>query len=286
MIVPSWSGHTTATGGERSVAYFRNILLPKLQSLDGHRGAMLRTRGAREGEEVEVTVLTFWDSMASIRRFAGADPATAVVDPEAETLLARQCRSSSPKRGGTLGTTASILAPLATLLSAMSRTSVARLYAWRLNRGHYLSSNRGSGGLLVRLEGRVKLRAAILGLVAAVVAVPGIHLPFPAYSRLVLALFLSLTACVYLGALLAQAQRRGTWIAELAAAAAVFACSLLGMAASSAWLGLGYAVHGGWDWLHEAGGVPTRVAEWFPPLCAAFDFVVAVLVLGWLWHAA
>jgi heme-degrading monooxygenase HmoA len=89
MIVRSWSGHTTATGGERYVAYFRNILLPKLQSLDGHRGAMVLTRGASEGEEVEVTVLTFWDSMASIRRFAGADPAAAVVEPEAETLLKR-----------------------------------------------------------------------------------------------------------------------------------------------------------------------------------------------------
>jgi heme-degrading monooxygenase HmoA len=89
MIVRSWSGHATATGGERYVAYFRNILLPKLLSLDGHRGAMVLTQGANEGEEVEVTVRTFWDSMASIRRFAGADPAAAVVEPEAETLLKR-----------------------------------------------------------------------------------------------------------------------------------------------------------------------------------------------------
>lgn len=89
MIVRSWSGHTTASGGERYVAYFRNILLPKLQSLDGHRGAMVFTRSAGEGEEVEVNVLTFWDSMASIRGFAGADPAAAVVEPEAKALLTR-----------------------------------------------------------------------------------------------------------------------------------------------------------------------------------------------------
>jgi ABC-type xylose transport system permease subunit len=55
----------------------------------------------------------------------------------------------------------------------------------------------------------MKLRAALLGLVAAVVAVLGIHLPFPAYSRLVWALLLSLTACVYLGALIAQEESRG-----------------------------------------------------------------------------
>jgi heme-degrading monooxygenase HmoA len=50
---------------------------------------MVLTRGASEGEEVEVTVLTFWDSMAPIRRFTGANPAGAVVEPEAEILLKR-----------------------------------------------------------------------------------------------------------------------------------------------------------------------------------------------------
>ena len=50
---------------------------------------MVLTRGASEGEEVEVTVLTFWGSMAPIRRFTGANPAGAVVEPEAEILLKR-----------------------------------------------------------------------------------------------------------------------------------------------------------------------------------------------------
>jgi hypothetical protein len=38
---------------------------------------------------VEVTVLTFWDSMTSIHRFAGADPTSAVVEPEARAVLKR-----------------------------------------------------------------------------------------------------------------------------------------------------------------------------------------------------
>jgi hypothetical protein len=33
--------------------------------------------------------LTFWDSIASIRRFAGMDPTAAVVEPEAQALLTR-----------------------------------------------------------------------------------------------------------------------------------------------------------------------------------------------------
>ena len=126
------------------------------------------------------------------------------------------------------------------------------------------------------------IRAALLGAVAAIVGLAGVHLPFPSQSWLVLALFLALTACVYLGALLAQPQRRGTQAAELTVGATVFACAFLGMAASPLWLAGGYALHGGWDWLHHVRVVPTRVAGWFPPLCAGFDLVVAVFVLAWV----
>ena len=34
-----------------------------------------------------------------------------------------------------------------------------------------------------------------------------------------------------------------------------------------------------WDLLDHPHAVPTRVAAWFPPLCAAFDFVVALFVI-------
>src|SRR5438876_5481104 len=95
------------------------------------------------------------------------------------------------------------------------------------------------------------IRLALLGMVVAAVAVACIHLPFPAQSRLALALFLALTACVYLGALLAHPQRWSTLTVELTVGGLVFACSFLGMAASPAWLAAGYALHGGWDWLHH-----------------------------------
>jgi hypothetical protein len=37
--------------------------------------------------DVKLTVLTFWDSMTSIRGFAGDDPTAAVVEPEARAVL-------------------------------------------------------------------------------------------------------------------------------------------------------------------------------------------------------
>ena len=88
MILRSWSAIASTTGADAYVAYFRGTLLPALRRLEGHRGALVLAR--REGEEdMRVTVLTLWDSMASIRRFAGADTTAAVVEPEAQALLAR-----------------------------------------------------------------------------------------------------------------------------------------------------------------------------------------------------
>jgi hypothetical protein len=60
-------------------------LQPKLRGLDGHHGAIVVSCTA--GNAVEVRVLTFWDSMVSIGRFASKDPTEAVVEPEARALL-------------------------------------------------------------------------------------------------------------------------------------------------------------------------------------------------------
>jgi heme-degrading monooxygenase HmoA len=87
MILRSWSALATPSGADAYAAYARGTLLPALRRLDGHRGALVLTQGA--GDEVKVMVLTLWDSMQSIARFAGADPTVAVVEPEAQALLMR-----------------------------------------------------------------------------------------------------------------------------------------------------------------------------------------------------
>jgi heme-degrading monooxygenase HmoA len=87
MILRSWSALATTAGADAYVGYVRRTLLPALRRLEGHRGALVLAR--REGDAVKVTVLTLWDSMASIQRFAGADTTAAVVEPEAQVLLTR-----------------------------------------------------------------------------------------------------------------------------------------------------------------------------------------------------
>lgn len=87
LILRSWSARATAEGAERYVRYVRVSLLATLQRFEGHRGAMVLTRVA--GDEVEVTVLTLWDSLEAIRGFAGSEPTVAVVEDEARAMLLR-----------------------------------------------------------------------------------------------------------------------------------------------------------------------------------------------------
>jgi heme-degrading monooxygenase HmoA len=85
MIVRSWSGRATAPGAESYITHFRRKVLTDLQRIAGHRGAMLLRRDVTD--QVEVVVLTFWDSMASIHEFAVKDASVAVVEPEAKAVL-------------------------------------------------------------------------------------------------------------------------------------------------------------------------------------------------------
>lgn len=74
-----------------------------------------------------------------------------------------------------------------------------------------------------------KLRMTALGIELALVSILALHRPLAGTAPNGLALFLSLTACVYPGALLARAAGRGATLAELAVAGAVFAAAWLGL---------------------------------------------------------
>ena len=63
------------------------MTIPSLRALDGHRGAYVLWRDV--GDEVEFVVLTLWDSLQSVRAFAGDDYEAAVVPPESRRVLAR-----------------------------------------------------------------------------------------------------------------------------------------------------------------------------------------------------
>ena len=85
MIARLWHGYSTP---EKAPGYRRillNEVLPEISKTDGYDGSFLLER--TNGGEVEFIVITLWESMNAIRKFAGADYENAVIDEEAAKFL-------------------------------------------------------------------------------------------------------------------------------------------------------------------------------------------------------
>ena len=86
MIARYWSARAST---DNLTAYRRHLqknVFPKLRKIRGFIRADLLTRP--EGAEVEIIVLSIWESYAAIESFAGDDREAAVVAPAASALLA------------------------------------------------------------------------------------------------------------------------------------------------------------------------------------------------------
>jgi uncharacterized protein YciI/heme-degrading monooxygenase HmoA len=84
-ILRMWRGRSNR---EKSPEYVRHVtkeVFPKLEKIPGHRGVLLLQHRAEDG--VEFLVLTLWDSMSAVKRFAGEQADRAVVEPEAQAVL-------------------------------------------------------------------------------------------------------------------------------------------------------------------------------------------------------
>ncbi len=85
MITRIWSAQTTRHQAPQYADHLRSHVLPKLRKLEGYEGAMLLQRDGPK--EVEILVISFWESLEAIRRFAGDHAEEAVVADEAASLL-------------------------------------------------------------------------------------------------------------------------------------------------------------------------------------------------------
>lgn len=86
MIARIWKGKATKANAEAYCQHVVKAVFPKLKNLAGHQGAYLLRRAI--DDRVEFLAVTFWDSIEAIKRFSGEDVSTAVVAPEARTVLA------------------------------------------------------------------------------------------------------------------------------------------------------------------------------------------------------
>jgi hypothetical protein len=87
MIARHWRGWTEVHNANAYESLLKTRVLPELKQLAGYRGGyILRSDDA---DEVEFVVVNFFESLESVRRFAGDDYATPVFEPEARLLLSR-----------------------------------------------------------------------------------------------------------------------------------------------------------------------------------------------------
>jgi heme-degrading monooxygenase HmoA len=85
MIARVWEGRSTVANGPRYVAHLERSVFPELREIEGHQGGYLLERTV--GDHVEFMVMTLWDSIEAIQRFAGEHPEKAVVEPAARAVL-------------------------------------------------------------------------------------------------------------------------------------------------------------------------------------------------------
>lgn len=84
-VLRLWKGRATEAQSGNYIRHLSHSVFPQLQSIPGHAGGYLLRRSTGNG--VEFLVLTLWDSMDAIRRFAGPEPGKAVVEPAARAVL-------------------------------------------------------------------------------------------------------------------------------------------------------------------------------------------------------
>lgn len=85
MFVRMWRARATAEKSCEYVDHATTKVFPALRSIDGFRGAYLLRRKVEDG--IALAVLTLWESMEAISKFAGEKPERAVVEPEARAVL-------------------------------------------------------------------------------------------------------------------------------------------------------------------------------------------------------
>lgn len=87
MIVRVWRAHATPANAPAYREHLQTHVFPTLKSLNGFISADLMERA--DGDLVELVVTTRWQSLRSVREFAGDTYEKAVVAPGARAVLAQ-----------------------------------------------------------------------------------------------------------------------------------------------------------------------------------------------------
>lgn len=87
MIARVWRGWTAPQNADAYEHLLNETVLPGLRQLAGFHGAYILRQD--EGAEIGFVVMTLFESIEVVKRFAGENYATPVFEPEALQLLSR-----------------------------------------------------------------------------------------------------------------------------------------------------------------------------------------------------
>ena len=85
MIARIWHGITAAAKADAYLDYLNQTGVPDYQATAGNRGVYVLRR--IEGDVAHFTLISLWDSMAAIEKFAGSEPEQARYYPEDKEFL-------------------------------------------------------------------------------------------------------------------------------------------------------------------------------------------------------
>ncbi|NEP56766.1 MAG: hypothetical protein F6K31_07040 [Symploca sp. SIO2G7] len=99
------------------------------------------------------------------------------------------------------------------------------------------------------------------------------------YSYEVQAILLAAIGSIYIGFGLSDSHPHNLRL-EVLVAALFFGIAIAGYWISPTITGMGFVLHGVWDFLHHPQVVKTAVPRWYPPFCAVYDWVLAACLFS------
>jgi len=93
MIVRLWHGCTTASNADKYADFMKERAAPDYGSIDGLEKLYFLRR--IDGDTAHFLLITLWDSMDAVRKFAGDNPEKAKYYPEDDSFLLEKEESSS-----------------------------------------------------------------------------------------------------------------------------------------------------------------------------------------------
>lgn len=85
MIARIWHGKTDAKNFEPYTDFLKEVAIPDYESIPGNKGMTFLRR--IEKKEAHFTLVTFWESLESVKKFAGTDYEKAKYYPEDKEFL-------------------------------------------------------------------------------------------------------------------------------------------------------------------------------------------------------